>query len=94
MRRVRAKEDSEVLSLKAHLAQLEVENDQLINKLVALSESSLDHDRAIEHLNSLRLSCKKAIKFLSKANGELAKDKIAIRKAIDTLSSSLLDLEE
>jgi len=93
MRRVQSA-SKEVVSLKAHLAQLEVENDQLINKLMLLSESSLDHDRAIEHLNSLRLSCKKAIKFLNKVNGELAKDKTAIRRAVDILSSALLDLEE
>ena len=66
----------------------------MVNKLVLLSESSLDHDRAVEHLNALRLACKKAIKYLNKVNGELAKDKVAVRRAIDILSSSLLDLEE
>jgi len=84
----------ELVHLKAHLAQLEVENDQLINKLVVLSESGLDYDRAVEHLNALRLSCKRALKFLQKVNPTTVREKTALQKALDALSSALLDIEE
>jgi hypothetical protein len=93
MRRLSTKQD-EITHLKAHVAQLEVENDQLINKLVGLSESTLDHERAIEHLNLLRLSCRKAVKYLNKLTLSTARDQATLRKALDSISSALLEIEE